>query len=188
MGHPNYRPILEVADALRLPLLLHVGGFSGTHLATGYPTYHLEHHSLYTQVYAVQVTSLVYGGFDRSPNLQVVLAEGGSAWLPSLLWRLDRAWESMREHAPHLERRPSTVVREHFWLTTQPFDEPEEPLQVLELLEQLDLSDRLLFSSDYPHWDFDDPERVLPASLVGKELRDRVFTRNALACFDFERS
>ena len=106
----------------------HVGGFSGTHTATGWPTYFVEHHTGYTQPYQAQIVSLVYSGvFDRFPGLQFVLEEGGIGWMPSLMWRLDRAWEALREHAPHLERPPSEVIREHFWFTTQPFDEPEQP-------------------------------------------------------------
>jgi predicted TIM-barrel fold metal-dependent hydrolase len=104
--------------------------------------------------------------------------------MPALMWRLDRVWEAMHEHAPHLQRRPSEVIREHLWFTTQPFDEPEKPEYLLQLLEQLDMSDRVMFASDYPHWDFDDPRRVLPKSL-GQDLREKIFTRNAERLFRF---
>jgi predicted TIM-barrel fold metal-dependent hydrolase len=186
LGHPKYWPIYDAAVAHDLRVILHVGGMSGTHLATGFPTYFVEQHSGYSQVYGTQVTSIVYSGaLDRYPGLDFVLEEGGVAWLPATLWRLDRTWEAMAAHAPHLERRPSEVVRERFWLTTQPFDEPEETRFVPQLLEQLGMNDRLMFSSDYPHWDFDDPARVLPVSLIGKELHEDIFRRNAERCFSF---
>jgi predicted TIM-barrel fold metal-dependent hydrolase len=38
--------------------------------------------------------------------------------------------------------------------------------------------DRLLFSSDYPHWDFDDPFRALPAGLA-PDRRRQILTANA---------
>jgi predicted TIM-barrel fold metal-dependent hydrolase len=184
-GHPKYWPIYEAAADLGLPIAAHVGGFSGTHMGNGWPTYFVEQHSGYTQPYVAQIVSLVYSGvFDRFPKLQVVLEEGGIGWMPSLMFRLDRVWESLREHAPHLERRPSEVIREHVWFTTQPFDEPEKPEYLLQVLEQMGMTDRIMFASDYPHWDFDDPRRVLPKAL-GRELRDAIFRDNAERLFAF---
>jgi uncharacterized protein len=185
LGHPKYWPIYEAAAGLGLPVAAHVGGFSGTHMATGWPTYFVEQPSGYTQPYQAQIVSLIYSGvFDRFPSLQFVLEEGGIAWMPSLMWRLDRVWESMREHAPHLHRRPSEVIREHISFTTQPFDEPEKPAYLMQLLDQLGMNDRIMFASDYPHWDFDDPRRVLPRSL-GRELRSKIIRENAERLFRF---
>jgi uncharacterized protein len=184
-GHPKYWPIYEAAADLGLPIAAHVGGFSGTHMGNGWPTYFVEQHSGYTQPYVSQIVSLVYSGvFDRFPKLQVILEEGGIGWMPSLMFRLDRVWESLREHAPQLERRPSEVIREHVWFTTQPFDEPERPEYLLQVLEQMGMTDRIMFASDYPHWDFDDPRRVLPKAL-GHELRDAIFRDNAERLFAF---
>jgi predicted TIM-barrel fold metal-dependent hydrolase len=185
LGHPKYWPIYEAAAAHGLPVAAHVGGFSGTHMATGWPSYFVEQHTGYTQPYQAQIVSLVYSGvFDRIPGLQVVLEEGGIGWMPSLMWRLDRVWESMREHAPHLTRRPSETIREHISFTTQPFDEPEKPEFLPQLIDELGMSDRIMFASDYPHWDFDDPRRVLPKSL-GNELRSKIMRENADQLFRF---
>jgi predicted TIM-barrel fold metal-dependent hydrolase len=187
LGHPKYWPIYETAADLGLPVVAHVGGFSGTHTSTGWATYFVEHHAAHTQAYQAQIVSLVYSGvFDRIPDLQFVLEEGGIGWMPPLMWRLDHAWESMRRHVPHLERRPSDVIREHVWFTTQPLDEPEKPGYLLQVLEQLDMNDRIMFSTDYPHWDFDDPTRVIPASLVGEKLRRKILVENAQRLFHFE--
>ena len=42
--------------------------------------------------------------------------------------------------------------------------------------------DKLMFATDYPHWDFDDPSRVLPAG-VSKENQDAFFLGNARKVF-----
>jgi len=43
--------------------------------------------------------------------------------------------------------------------------------------------DRLLFSSDYPHWDFDDPRYCFKAPLSEAE-RTKIFRTNAQAVFN----
>jgi uncharacterized protein len=42
--------------------------------------------------------------------------------------------------------------------------------------------DRILFASDYPHWDFDDPVMAIPPSL-GDAQRRMVFSGNARAVY-----
>jgi predicted TIM-barrel fold metal-dependent hydrolase len=68
-------------------------------------------------------------------------------------------------------------MREHFRLTTQPIEEPPSKDQFLELLEMMDAKQTLLFSSDYPHWDFDDP--VAAFKDVPEPLRRRILHDNA---------
>jgi predicted TIM-barrel fold metal-dependent hydrolase len=186
MGHPKYWPMYEAAAASRLPLIVHVNGFAGFISALHPPTYFVERHTGMTHPYQVQIVSLVYSGiFDRFPSLRFVLAEGGLSWAASLMWRLDRIWQGMRKHEPHLTVAPSQVIREHFAFTTQPLDEPAKPEHLAQVLEHIGMDDRVLFASDYPHWDFDDPNRVLPSATVGGELRERILSQNAENLFPF---
>ena len=62
-------------------------------------------------------------------------------------------------------------------IETQPVEEPENPQHLLDMMEQVGF-DRLLFATDYPHWDFDDPARVLPTSLT-LEQRKQICSGNA---------
>jgi hypothetical protein len=121
------------------------------------------------------------GVFERFPKLKVVIIEGGFAWLPALTWRLDKLFERMRSEVPHLKRRPSEYIREHIWLTTQPMEEPKDPRQLLDVMEWIGW-DRLLFASDYPHWDFDDPFRAFPAALSRERLQ-QILTGNGKAVY-----
>jgi predicted TIM-barrel fold metal-dependent hydrolase len=124
--------------------------------------------------------------FERFPTLHVILEEGGIAWMPALLWRLDRIWESMGEHAPSaVTLRPSQLIREHIAFTTQPLDEPEKPHMLGQLLDQMGMNDRIMFASDYPHWDFDDPDRILSGSALTPELRAKIGSENALRLIPF---
>jgi predicted TIM-barrel fold metal-dependent hydrolase len=40
------------------------------------------------------------------------------------------------------------------------------------------MDDRILFATDYPHWDFDSPDRAIP-SVVPRELRAKIMAGNA---------
>jgi len=51
-----------------------------------------------------------------------------------------------------------------------------------QMLEHGGLHDRLLFATDYPHWDFDSPAQALPRS-ISKELRAKIFAGNAGALY-----
>jgi uncharacterized protein len=77
---------------------------------------------------------------------------------------------------------PSEYVRQNFWFTTQPVDEPDEAKHFRSLIEWVGI-DRLLFSSDYPHWDFDDPRYCFKAPLSEAE-RTKIFQSNARAVFN----
>ena len=115
------------------------------------------------------LASLVIEGVpERFPRLKIVFIEGGFGWIPSAMWRMDQHFERFRSEVPHLKRHPSEYVREHFWFTTQPIDEPDEARHLRSLIEWVGV-DRLLFSSDYPHWDFDDPRFAFKTPLTETE-------------------
>jgi predicted TIM-barrel fold metal-dependent hydrolase len=58
---------------------------------------------------------------------------------------------------PWLTHLPSEYVREHVRLTTQPLERPVRTGELRAVLESIG-TDMLLFATDYPHWDFDNPE------------------------------
>lgn len=171
-GNRRYWPIFAAAERYNLPVAFHVFGTSGHPVSgAGWPSYYIEegaHHSISCQT---AVTSLVMEGvFERFPKLKVVMVEGGFAWLPSLAWRLDKLFDRMRGEVPHLKQRPSDYIKQHVWVSSQPMEEPEDRHQFLDMMGWLGW-DRLLFASDYPHWDFDDPFRAFPAGVTQDQHR-----------------
>ncbi|MBX9590620.1 MAG: amidohydrolase family protein [Hyphomonadaceae bacterium] len=182
-GNRRYWPIYEAAERNGLPVALHVFGASGhPYTGTGWPSYYVEEGAGHSTSCQTVVTSLVIEGvFERFPKLKVVIVEGGFAWLAPLSWRLDKLYERMRGEVPHLKRRPSEYIREHIWVTTQPMEEPEDRRHVLDMMAWIGW-DRLLFASDYPHWDFDDPFRAFPAGLA-TDRTQQILTTNAKAVY-----
>jgi predicted TIM-barrel fold metal-dependent hydrolase len=119
--------------------------------------------------------------FERLPELKIVLIEAGFGWLPALGWRLDKHWKRLKDEVPHLKLAPSEYIKKHFWVTTQPMEEMENPDHLIEVMNWIGM-DRIMFSSDYPHWDFDDPFVALPPSLTDEQRR-KIYAGNARALY-----
>jgi len=167
LGRRRYWPIFEAAVRNNLPITVHVGG-TGGHPSTGggWSSYYMEEHNMVAQAMQAALTSLVFEGvFERFPKLRVVIMEGGLGWIPSLSARMDKHWNRLRSEVPHVKRPPSEYIREHVWFTTQPMEEPGSSAALLDLFDRIGW-DRLLFATDYPHWDFDDPRSAFKANLT----------------------
>src|SRR5919205_71305 len=161
MGRRKYWPIYEACAHYGLHVMSHAFGSNGNPITgAGWPSFYLEDHVGPAQAMQANVISLVTEGvFERFPGLKVVSVENGVGWLPSLMWRLEAAWRLLKAEVPHLKRAPSEYVREHVYVTSQPMEEPYQPRQFFELLDQLgSMVDHVLFASDYPHWDADQPD------------------------------
>lgn len=185
LGTSRYWEMFEAAEHFGLPVSLHPAAQHGD-TGSGWPSFYFEHHAGLPSGLYVQVASLIFEGvFDRFPNLQIILQEGGWSWIAPFMQRLDRSWRLLGSEVPDLARRPSEYVREHFWYTTQPIEEPERPDHFIQIWEQFvdaGLGSKLMFSSDYPHWDFDAPDRAIPHSLPDGD-RAAIFSGNALRCY-----
>lgn len=186
LGRPKYWPIFEAAAHYNLPIGLHIGGEAGfSPTASGWPSFYIEDHHGLTHAMQCQATSLVLEGvFERFPTLKVIMIEGGWAWLPVLGWRLDNHWRKMQAEVPHLKMPPSHYMRRNLWVSTQPMEEPERPEDLRKTLSWIGW-DRILFATDYPHWDFDDPRHAFPCQLSEAEKR-MIFRGNAEAIYKLD--
>jgi predicted TIM-barrel fold metal-dependent hydrolase len=186
-GDPHYLPIFEAAVELGLPVAMHVGAeglaTNPPPTATGYPFYYLEWHTLLPEAAMSHLVSLVcHGMFERLPDLRVVIIEAGVAWLPGVLWRLDSNWKALRSEAPWVTRLPSEQVREHVRFTTQPLEQPKRKSQLHALLQAIDgMEDMLMFATDYPHWDVDQP--ALIEGRLPEAWREKVMSENARSLY-----
>ena len=187
LGQRFYHPIYAAAERQGLAIAIHPfnegAGTSYAPTAAGYPSYYLEYHAtVVASMHAHLASFICEGVFEKFPALKLVLIEGGLSWLPGWLWRIDREWKSLRSGTPWVKRLPSEYVREHVKLTTQPLDEPHDPVHLKQLLSMFPAEEILMFASDYPHWDFDCPNQV--ARRLPAEMRDRILTQNACQLYD----
>ncbi len=184
-GQRQYYPIYEACEKYGYPLAIHPGTDGmGINIqpGPGYPTHYIEWHTCLSLAFQAHLVSLLTEGvFERFPNFRVALVEGGVSWLPALLWRLDAEWKALRSEVPWVTRPPSAYLRDHVRLTSQPIERPEDPKHLLQMLDMLDAEHLLMFSSDYPHWDFDSPTHAFPR--LPEPLRQRIFSENARAFY-----
>jgi predicted TIM-barrel fold metal-dependent hydrolase len=186
LGSRKYWPIYEAATAAGLPVATHPGAYE-LHLGAGWPSYYFEEHVGYTLGVRRQLLSMVSSGlFEAVPGVRIVVAEGGVMWSVSLRWAVDSAAELLGDELG-LDRRPSEYLDGHVWFTTQPVEEPDDEKDYARALAHGNLAGRMLFSSDYPHWDFDSPKQALPRCLDEKTRR-RIFAGNASDLYNLPRA
>ena len=104
---------------------------------------------------------------ERFPKLPVIWIESGLAWVPFLMQRLDHEYMLRPSEAPLLKKKPSDYMRDMYY-SSQPME-----IQDMEALEctfrMINAETQLLYSSDYPHWDFDLPIDDLRSAVPVRE-------------------
>ncbi len=190
-GHPMFDVVHKACADTGRPLAVHAlgqcAGDSGVAaLAGGRPCYYSEFHSGAVQEIMTHAMSFIFHGvFERYPSLKLVLIEPGSVgWIAPFLKRVDTDFKGLRREVPWCKKLPSEYFREHVTVTTQPFDHDSGDDQMLAALNEYGASDFLLFSTDYPHWDADNPMRALNA--MPSAWRDKVAYKNAAALYSLQ--
>lgn len=185
LGQRRYWPIYEAAQEAGLPVGIHAFGYGGAPVtSSGWASYYGEEMIAHSMCAQAGLTSMVMEGvFERFPKLKVISIEAGVSWAPALMWRLDAQWKKLRAETPHLKLLPSEYLRRQVWWTTQPIEEPEPREKLVQMLDWLGW-DRLIFATDYPHWDFDDPNHAFafPMSEANKRA---LFRENARGVYGF---
>jgi len=183
LGKRHYWPIYAAAEKHGLPIGIHAGSaYRHPVTSLGWPTYYTEDYAAQAPAFQQCLSSLICEGvFTKYPDLKVVLLESGFTWLPAHLWRLTKFWRGLRIEVPWLDRAPSEVVKSNVRLTIQPCDAPPTEAMFQQLMEHLDSDELLLFSTDYPHWQFDGDD-VLPPGLSPAMVR-KIMIDNPLATY-----
>ena len=188
-GEPRYLPLFEAAAECGLPVAIHTGG-EGMGIAAppggaGPGSFYIEWHTLGSAVLddvAPRVAALPRHvraaarpegrAARRAASRGCRGSSGGST----------RTGAALRGEVPWLDRKPSEVAREHVRFTTQPLEHTDGRDELLfEMLAACGAPETLLFASDYPHWDFDDPAFMLRR--LPEAWREPVLHGNAAALY-----
>ena len=114
----------------------------------------------------------------RTTPSGVAFTEGGVAWVPWMMMRMDKEYAERRREVPILKDRPSKYMRRMFY-ATQPVEEPEHLGDMATLLSLFGGEDSVTFASDWPHHDFDHPSKVLQIP-VSEAVQRKLMCDNAL--------
>ncbi len=133
----------------------------------------------------IHLTNWVVNGLpERFPGLDVIWIESGLAWLPFLMQRLDHEWTMRSSETPLLTRPPSEYIREMYF-TSQPMERPRDLSILQKTFEMINAETQLLYSSDYPHWDFDVPSVIWDLPFLTDQARRNILGLNAARLFGF---
>jgi predicted TIM-barrel fold metal-dependent hydrolase len=145
--------------------------------ALGFPYYNMLH-----------MTNWIINGLpERFPKLKVMWIEGGLAWIPFLMQRLDNEYQMRSSEAPLLKRMPSEYMQEMYY-SSQPLEsDVARHRKLMEAtFESIHADTQLLFSTDYPHWDFDLPSSIYDLPFLSEQTKRNILGGNAAKLFGLE--
>ena len=181
--HNDYMKTYALLEESNLPIAFHgaynwndqsmlmVNRFISAH-ALGFVWYNLVH-----------LTNWVINGLpERFPRLKVLWIESGLAWLPFIMQRLDNEYMMRTADAPALKRLPSDYIRDMYF-TSQPMERSAAD-EVLEItMRMMKAETQLMYSSDYPHWDFDLPSTIYDLPFLNETAKRNILGGNAIRFF-----
>ena len=139
--------------------------------ALGFPFYNILH-----------LTNWVTNGLnERFPKLPVIWIEGGLAWVPFLMQRLDHEYMLRISEFPLLKTKPSDYMRQMYY-ASQPMERVDAG--ALECtFRMINAETQLLYASDYPHWDFDLPSTVWDLPFLSEKAKHNILGGTAARLF-----
>jgi uncharacterized protein len=121
---------------------------------------------------------------ERFPKLKLMWIESGLAWIPFLMQRLDSEYMMRSSEAPLLKRRPSEYMAEMYY-SSQPLERSNLDLTEA-TFKAMKAETQLLFSSDWPHWDFDLPNSITTLPFLDEQAKRNILGLNAARLFNLE--
>jgi predicted TIM-barrel fold metal-dependent hydrolase len=178
-----YMKLYRAMEERELVLSFHSGPNWG-----GEPIYRscnrfLSAHALgFTWYNVLNCTNWVINGMgERFPKLPVIWIESGLAWVPFLMQRLDHEYMLRPSEAPLLKKKPSDYMRDMYY-SSQPME-----IQDYDAMEctfrMMNAETQLLYSSDYPHWDFDLPSTIWDLPFLSEKAKHNILGGNAARLF-----
>jgi predicted TIM-barrel fold metal-dependent hydrolase len=186
--HDNeYMKLYKAIEETGKPIAFHAGyHWQDPSLATC--NTFLGMHSLgFTWCNIVHMTNWVLNGIpERFPKLKSIWVESGLSWVPFLMQRLDDQYLMRQSEAPLLKKMPSEYMSsENFFYSCQPMEKSN--MKALECtFEMINAKNQLLYSSDWPHFDFDTPNVIYDLPFLDEQSKKNILGLNAAKLFNLD--
>jgi uncharacterized protein len=153
-----FDPFFAEAEKMGVPLGVHTS--TGMHAracgADRFDIFALAHAASFPFEAMLAVASFLCEGiWERFPRLKVAFLEAGIGWVPWWLERLDEHFELRANEMPWMKMPASEYVKTRACYFSCDPDEKGVPLAA-----EVVGADRILYASDYPHWDARFPQSV----------------------------
>jgi predicted TIM-barrel fold metal-dependent hydrolase len=191
---PRYKPVHDNAYMKTYALLEEMGKPISFHAAYSWDDRALATTNRFISVHSlgfmwfnmVHMTNWVINGLpERFPKLKVLWIESGLTWAYALMQRLDHSYMMRTSDCPSLKRKPSEYMREMYY-SSQPMEVPSD-LSILEAtFKMINAETQLLWSSDYPHWDFDLPGVIYDLPFLSEKAKRNILGGNAARAFNLD--
>jgi predicted TIM-barrel fold metal-dependent hydrolase len=176
----EYMPVYRELEERGLPLGFHAGpDYNVGQLMNRFVS---VHSISFVTCNMVHLTNWIMNGMpERFPKLNVIWIESGLAWLPFMMQRLDHEFLMRQSEAPLLKKLPGEYMREMYY-TSQPMERTNMKL-LASTLEAIHAETQLLYSSDWPHWDFDTPATIARLPFLSETAKRNILGENARRLF-----
>ena len=181
--HDNaYMKVYRAIEERGLVLSFHSAFNWGENIFRGCNRFIAVHALGFTFYNMLHLTNWVVNGLpERFPKLPVIWIEAGLAWVPFLMQRLDHEYMMRPSECPLLKRKPSEYMREMYY-SSQPMEiQDREAMEVT--FRMINAETQLLYSSDYPHWDFDLPSTIWDLPFLSEKARHNILGGSAARLF-----
>jgi predicted TIM-barrel fold metal-dependent hydrolase len=180
LHEPQFDPIWEEAQGLGVPVCVHIVSTNSAGIDR-FDRYVFKH-AFYSLDTMLAVTSFCAGGIlERFPRLKVAFLEAGVGWVPWVMDRLHEHYELLPQQMPWQKRDPLEVMKsENCYYAI----EPEET--TVPYVAQMVGEDRLIYASDYSHWDClcpDSVKMIYERSDLSEGLKRKILSENAACLF-----
>ena len=184
---PRYKPVHDNAYVKTYALLEEMGKPISFHAAYNWNDQSLSMTNRFISVHAlgfmwfnmVHMTNWVVNGLpERFPKLKVMWVESGLTWAYGLMQRLDHSYMMRTSDCPSLKRKPSEYMQEMFF-SSQPMEKPDDPSILEATFKMINAETQLVWSSDYPHWDFDLPSVIYDLPFLSEQAKRNILGGNA---------
>ena len=176
--HNQYMKLYAALEERGMPLCFHAGYYWQDSSMALLNRFIGMHALAFVLCNLVHMTNWVLNGLpERFPKLKTIWIESGLAWIPFLMQRLDHEYMMRTSEAPLLRKVPSEYMREMYY-TSQPM-ETDHPKALELTFEMIHAETQLLYSSDWPHWDFDPPSVIFDLPFLSEQGKRNILGENA---------